>query len=72
MEEIFNKAMDFLLSVEGASVTIAIILDFAFRLIPSDKPKSVIYLVAEVVKKSGEFLVKLGQILDKVLGQKIK
>ena len=72
MEEIFNKAMEFLLSVEGASVTIAIILDFAFRLIPSDKPKSVIYLVAEVVKKSGEFLVKLGQILDKVLGQKIK
>ena len=72
MEEIFNKAMGFLLSVEGASVTIAIILDFAFRLIPSDKPKSVIYLVAEVVKKSGEFLVKLGQILDKVLGQKIK
>jgi hypothetical protein len=72
MEEIFNKAMDFLLSVEGASVTIAIILDFAFRLIPSDKPKSVIYLVAEVVKKSGKFLVKLGQILDKVLGQKIK
>jgi hypothetical protein len=72
MEEIFNKAMEFLLSVEGASVTIAIILDFAFRLIPSDKPKSVIYLVAEVIKKSGEFLVKLGQILDKVLGQKIK
>jgi hypothetical protein len=72
MEQIFNKAMDFLLSVEGASVTIAIILDFAFRLIPSDKPKSVIYLVAEVIKKSGEFLVKLGQILDKVLGQKIK
>lgn len=72
MEEIFNKAMDFLLSVEGASVTIAIILDFAFRLIPSDKPKSVIYLIAEVIKKSGEFLVKLGQILDKVLGQKIK
>jgi hypothetical protein len=72
MEEIFNKAMDFLLSVEGASVTIAIILDFAFRLIPSDKPKSVIYLVAEVVKKSGKFLVKLGQILDKVLGQNIK
>jgi hypothetical protein len=72
MEEIFNKAMDFLLSVEGASVTIAIVLDFAFRLIPSDKPKSVVYLAAEVIKKSGEFLVKLGQILDKVLGQKIK
>jgi hypothetical protein len=72
MEQIFNKAMEFLLSVEGASVTIAIILDFVFRLIPSDKPKSVIYLVAEVVNKSGEFLVKLGQILDKVLGQKIK
>lgn len=72
MEEIFNKAMEFLLSVEGASVTIAVILDFAFRLIPSEKPKSVVYLIAEIVKKSGEFLVKLGQILDKVLGQKIK
>ncbi len=72
MEEIFNKAMEFLLSVEGASVTIAVILDFAFRLIPSEKPKSVVYLIAEIVKRSGEFLVKLGQILDKVLGQKIK
>lgn len=70
--EVFYKAMEFLSSVEGASVTIAVVLDFAFRMIPSEKPKSVVYLAAEIIKKSGEFLVKLGQILDKVLGQKLK
>lgn len=72
MDEIFNKAFEFLASVQGASVTIALVLDFAFRMIPSEKPLSVLHIVAKVAKKLGEFLVKFAELADKILPQKIK
>jgi hypothetical protein len=72
MEHFFEKALSLVSSAEGAAITIALILDFVFRLIPSEKPKSVIYMVAKGIKMSGELLTKLGSFLDKVLGQKIK
>jgi hypothetical protein len=72
MEQFFEKALSLVSSAEGAAITIALILDFVFRLIPSEKPKSVIYMIAKGIKMSGELLTKLGSFLDKVLGQKIK
>lgn len=72
MESFFEKVLEFLASAQGASVTIAIILDFAFRLIPSEKPRSLIYMVAHYSKKLGDLLVKIGNFLDKILPQKIK
>jgi hypothetical protein len=72
MEQFFEKALSLVSSAEGAAITVALILDFAFRLIPSEKPKSVIYMVAKAIKMSGELLTKLGSFLDKVLGQKLK
>jgi hypothetical protein len=72
MEALFETVMKFLASVEGASVTLAIVLEFVFRVIPSQKPLSVLYLVAEGIKKLGEVLIKLGKILDKILPQRLK
>jgi hypothetical protein len=72
MEELFAKVMEVLTSVEGASLTIAVVLEFIFRLVPSEKPKSIVYLVAEGAKKLGAILTKIGEVLDKVLPQKVK
>lgn len=72
MDAIFAKALEFLSSVEGASATVAIVLEFVFRLFPSEKPLSVLYIVALVLRKSGEIFIKGGELLDKILPQKLK
>lgn len=72
MEAFFESVMKFLSSVEGASLTVAVVVEFVFRVIPSQKPLSILYIVADVVKKAGEALIKIGKILDKVLPQKLK
>jgi DNA-binding HxlR family transcriptional regulator len=72
MDALFETVMKFLSSVEGASLTLAVVAEFVFRVIPSQKPLSILYLVAEGVKKLGEVLIKVGQILDKILPQKLK
>lgn len=72
MEELFEKVLAFLSSAEGASATIAIVLDFVWRLVPSEKPKSVLHMISYVAKKLSEVLAKIAEFLDKVLPQKIK
>lgn len=56
----------------GASATIAIVLEFAFRLIKTEKPLSILHLVAGVAKKLADGFKLLGDFLDKVLPQKLK
>lgn len=72
MEELFAKVMEMLSSAEGASMTIALVLDFAFRMIPSKKPLSVLHLVAKGAGMVGHILVKFAELSDKVLPQKVK
>lgn len=72
MEELFEKVLAFLSSAEGASATIAIVLDFVWRLVPSEKPKSVLHMISYVAKKLSEVLAKVAEFLDKVLPQKLK
>jgi hypothetical protein len=72
MEELFAKILELLSSVEGASVTVAIVLDFVFRMIPSKKPLGILHMIASSAKLLGEALLKLAALLDKVLPQKIK
>lgn len=72
MEQFFEQVLKFLSSAEGASLTIAMVVEFVLRMVKSEKPLSVLYAVAFVVKKSGEVLTKVGNLLDKVLPQKLK
>jgi hypothetical protein len=72
MESVLDMIMGFLMSVEGSAATIAIVLEVVLRLIPSDKPRSIILLVAGVCKKVGDILVKASEILNKVVPQKLK
>jgi hypothetical protein len=69
MEELFLKLMQVLASVEGASLTVAIVLEFVFRLVPSQKPLSIAHLVAGFARKSSEALKKLADVMDKILPQ---
>jgi hypothetical protein len=72
MEDLFSKALSFLASVEGSALSISLVLELVFRLIPSKKPLSVLYVAASALKKVGEFCIKIGHLLDKVLPQKLK
>jgi hypothetical protein len=70
--EFLDKALNFLLSAEGSAATIAVVFEFVLRLVPSQKPLSVMYIIAKVVSKVGEILVFIGKLLDKILPQKLK
>lgn len=51
--------------------TIAIVLEFALRLIPSAKPLSIMHLVGRCIRLAGAICLKAADLLDKVLPQKI-
>jgi hypothetical protein len=72
MEVIIERCLSFLASAEGASATIAIVLEFAFRMFPSDKPRGLIHMVAKIAKGIGNVLIKFSELSDKVLPQKLK
>jgi len=51
---------------------VAAVMEFLMRMIPSQKPLSIMHVVAAVVKQLGAILNGVGALLDKVLPQKIK
>lgn len=53
-------------------VSVAVGLEFAFRMVKTEKPLSIAYLIADSFKKVGEICSKIAQLLDKVLPQRIK
>lgn len=72
MEQVLDQVSAFLSSALGSSATIAIVLEFVWRLVPSEKPKSVLHLISFVAKKLSEILAKVAELSDKVLPQKLK
>lgn len=69
--EIFDTIIEWLTSATGATATIAVVVEFVLRLIPSKQPLSIAHLVGDIVKKCGSIFVLLGSLLDKVLPQKV-
>ena len=72
MEELFSKVMEYLSQADHAAMTIAVIIEVAFRLVPSEKPKSILIMVAKGAELCGKALVKLSEVLNKVIPQKLK
>ena len=70
--EFLDKIVALLNSAQGQSVVIAMVLEFALRLIPSEKPLSIAHVIANAAKKIGNILVSIGNLLDKVLPQNLK
>ncbi len=67
-----DTAIKFLASIEanGWIIGLTILVEFGFRLIKTDKPKSVIYLVADGCRMIGTIANKIAELMDKVLPQR--
>lgn len=71
--ELLDKIMNILLSIEGASATLAIVAEFVFRkVIKSKKPLSLFYAAEKLLVKLAAVMKKLGDLLDKILPQKLQ
>jgi len=68
----FDSILDAITSATGMSATIAIVLEFVLRLVKSDKPLSILYVISNVIKKLSEILTKVSDLLDKVIPQRLK
>lgn len=56
----------------GAAGTVAVVVEFALRMFPSQKPLSIAYMVEDGCKLVGQVFGKLGDLLEKVLPQRLK
>ena len=51
---------------------IAIVVELLLRLVKSDRPRSIIHLVSRVMQAIAALIGRAGDLLDKVLPQKLK
>lgn len=66
-----QKALEILTSVEGMS-GLVLVVEFVLRLVPSDKPKSILLAIASVLGLVGAVLTKASEVLNKLIPQKLK
>lgn len=72
--DLINHYIEVLSNFSNGSMigTIAVILEFVMRLVPTDKPKSIFYVLSGVVHLLGQMFNVLGDLLDKLIPQKVK
>lgn len=59
--------------LEGAFVAgAAMIIDLIFRVVKTEKPKGILYMISDGVKLLAKGLEKVGALLDKILPQRLK
>jgi len=72
MLELLDKVLAQLELSAGTISLIAVVVEFALRLVKSEKPLSILHLVARVMMKLGAVVAKVGDMLDKVLPQRLE
>jgi len=70
--EMLDKVLAMIMSANGMAATVAVVLEFVLRLVPSEKPLSLLRVVVAVLRKVSSVLVALCDLSDKVLPQNIK
>lgn len=72
--EFLNKALESVNYIMSAPVlaSIAVGIEIVCRMVKTEKPLSIAYMVADGLKKVGEIMSKCGQLMDKVLPQRLK
>jgi hypothetical protein len=71
--EILSKALEMIQhNLMPAAGTMAVVLEMAMRIIPSEKPMSIMHVIADALKMIGKVCAAAGDLLDKVLPQKLK
>lgn len=68
---ILDQVVSFLVSAQGSASIIAVVLEFIFRMFPSEKPLSILHVVGAIIQKVGSICIAAGGLLDKVLPQKL-
>ena len=69
---ILDKIIAFLADMPGTVyIVIAAGLEFLFRMVKSDKPKSILWGAYEVLGQIGKLAGALAEVLDKVLPQRL-
>jgi uncharacterized membrane protein (UPF0136 family) len=71
-QSIFDTLAKLLSSAEGASVAIALVVEFALRAIPSKKPLGILLIVARISEILGDLLSKFAKFLHKILPENVK
>jgi uncharacterized membrane protein (UPF0136 family) len=71
MEEVLSKIMEIITNPQVIMV-VAVVAEFAMRLVKTEKPMSVIRMVANAMKGVGKVLIAVSEFADKVLPQKLK
>jgi hypothetical protein len=69
MEEVIAKIFEVLGTIEGMSATLAIVLEFGLRLLPTKKPLSILHIAAKSIRLVSDVLEKAADVMDKVLPQ---
>lgn len=72
MESVLMSVLEFLNSMSGAAATIAVVLEFVFRMIPTKKPLSICHVISKVMRMVGDILLTVATLLDKILPQKVE
>jgi len=71
MNEVIAKVIE-VISNPQVILIAGVILEAVFRFVKTDKPKSVLILIADGAKSVGNGLVAVSSFLDKIIGQRLK
>ncbi len=69
---ILDQILSHISAASASAGVIALVLEFILRLVKSEKPLSILYIVGGVLKKLGAIFSGLGELSDKVLPQRLK
>ena len=59
-------------STSSTFVVVAGLVDFALRLLKTEKPIGVIHMIAGMLSRAGDVMKKASELLDKILPQRLK
>ncbi len=69
--DFLNHALAWLQSAQGSAAAAAVIVEFVLRLVKSDKPLSILHLVAAGAHVGASVIGAAADLLDKVLPQNL-
>lgn len=71
--DLLDKILLALGQVDGAMImTISVILEVVLRLVKSEKPMSVLLMIAKALEVVGKIASKIAELLNKVIPQRLK
>jgi hypothetical protein len=72
VNDILNHLIAIVSSWQGATASIAVVVEFLMRVIPSETPKSIAWGVANALHALGKLAELTAEFMDKILGNRTK